>query len=200
MSQNRSNVVEQFVVGIERWELWKFIDHVLWRVEEEPVFGDGQHGRVVVGITRCDHAIVEATQGLDGFAFLVVESQFEIDDAVVVNYQSVADQRGHSEMSHQRATELLERVGQDEDLGEFSQSTEEFGCSRKRRQTGDHAFDFRHGQAVGVEDLESTAHQLVVVGFVAGGPAQLWYAGLFGNCYPNFGNEHPFEIQRDDGL
>jgi hypothetical protein len=52
---------------------------------------------------------------------------------------------------------------------------------------------------VPVEDREPRLHQLVVVGLVARGAAQLRDAGALGDVDPDFGHEYALEIEtRDD--
>ena len=70
----------------------------------------------------------------------------------------------------------------------------------KRFEPGDHVGDQRHRQVVLGEQLESTAHQCVVVGLVTGGATQLGYARALGDCDPDLRNQHTLEVERHDRL
>ena len=53
------------------------------------------------------------------------------------------------------------------------------------------------GQPVLVEDLQPVAHQHVVVRLIAGGAAQFGDARRLRDGDPEFGEQHPLEVQAD---
>ena len=125
-------------------ELRELIDDALWSMEQETGVGLGQHRRVVVRITGCDDPVVQTVQGLDGASLLVWHPQPVVDDSVVGDDQAMADQGRETELPHQRLTELLERVRQQQDLGPGAESIEELACAVERREATDDIGDHRH--------------------------------------------------------
>lgn len=145
------------------------------------------------------HGERELLQGLDGLALAVGEAQPVVGDTSrLFDHQFVAEQRRPPELAHQRFGELVERVAEDDDLRLRTQLLEEVDGAFERRQRRDHVLDVGEAQAVTIEDLDAAAHQLVVVGFVAGGAPQFGDSRLVGERNPHLGHEDAFEIQAND--
>ena len=113
------------VERVERGQLRELGDDVVGRVEQEPGVGGEQHRRVVVGVAGRDHPVVERAEGLDRRPLLVGHPQPVAGDAAVGDLEAMAQQGGPSELTHQRARELLEGVGEDDHLGALPQPGEE---------------------------------------------------------------------------
>lgn len=180
--------------------MWELGQNVGGGTEEEPVVGGFEHGGVVVRIARRDDAVVQFTQGIHGLSFLVFCADLEIDDAVFGDDEAMAEQRGHTEVLHEGSAELLEGVGEDEDLGDFTETGEELHGTGEWFECGDDTLDPGHRQAVGIEDLEPATHEDVVVGLVTGGSAEFGNSRRFGDGDPDLGNQDSFEVEGDDVL
>src|SRR4030095_11961042 len=82
----------QLGVGTRHGELREIVDHVLRRAEQDAGIGCGEHGGVVVGVTRGDDAKGEVAQRLDGAPLAVLNAQPVPGDApAAVHLERVAD-------------------------------------------------------------------------------------------------------------
>ena len=135
-------------------------------------------------------------------AFLVGHSEFVAGYAVVFDDEAVAEDRRPVELADERLGELLEGVGEDDDLDSefFAEVVDEFFCAFEGRQGADDGLDFAEGDVVPVEDFEAVMHEFVVVGFVAGGAAEFGDARALGDCDPDFRREDAFHVEGDDCL
>ena len=79
--------------------------------------------------------------------------------------------------------------GVEEDLG-----------AGQRRQLADDVLDQGHREAVLGHQIQPVLHEHVVVGLLAGGPAQGVDARPLSHGDPDLGDEHALEVQADDGL
>jgi hypothetical protein len=79
-----------------------------------------------------------------------------------------------------------------------AQPGEEVARPLERAHAPDHGLDVAQVQAMGVEDGDAVAHQLVVVRLVAGGDAQRLDAGGLGDVDPDLRDEDAFQIEADD--
>ncbi len=70
----------------------------------------------------------------------------------------------------------------------------------EQAQGADDLLDVGKFQAVPIENLQPPAHQHVVIRHVSGRQPKLLDAGLFRDGNPDFGRQHPFQIQGDDRL
>ena len=145
-------------------------------------------------------AIVERLERAHSVPLVVRHPQSIAHDAIVVDDEPVAQHRRTAELGEQRAGELLERVGEDHDLGDRAQSIEEVGGAVERCQPADHVGDLRESQVVGGEQIEPPAHEHVVVGLVAGRAPQCADPRALGDCDPDLGDEHTLEVEGNDRL
>src|SRR5437867_998251 len=104
------------------------------------------------------------------------------------------------ETLQQRHGELLECVGQNDDLREGSKLVEKLLAAGQRAQRGNHGLNVGELQPVPIEQRQAATHKLVVVRLVAGRAAQFGNARLFGDGNPDLRHDHAFEVERDDGL
>ena len=82
--------------------------------------------------------------------------------------------------------------------GGCAQFVEKLPGTRERVERADDLLDIGKFEAVGVEDLQATLHQLVVVWLIAGGATEFLDAGFLGDGDPDLRDEHAFQIQSDD--
>lgn len=76
------------------FELREFLLHIVGSVDEKTGVGFEQHSRVVIGIAGGDDVVVQLFQRRDSFSFLVWDTQFIIQDAIVFDDEFVAKERG----------------------------------------------------------------------------------------------------------
>ena len=107
---------------------------------------------------------------------------------------------GQLKLSHQRLRELLERVGQNDDLHDRAQFIQKFLAAGQRLERADDFLDVRELDAVLVQDADAVAHQLVVIRLVARGAAQFRNPGLLGDGNPDFRRQHAFHVQSHNRL
>src|SRR6266581_2053692 len=98
----------------------------------------------------------------------------------------MAQQSRPVELAQKRSGELLERIRKNNDLDLGTQLVEKFFAPFEWPQTADYLLDIEKLQPMVVEDGQSPAHQLVVIGLVPSGAAQFVDAGLFGHGNPDF--------------
>jgi hypothetical protein len=189
----------QFGVVHGHRKLRELVDHVLRRVEQDAGVGFGEHRRVVVGIAGGDDLEVEFLEALHRFLLLVRHAQMVVHhEAGRVGFQLVAEQHRHVQLRHQRHGELVEGVGQDDDLEIAAQGVEEIAGAIHRPHVGNHLLDVGQTEQVLLQQVQPVLHQLVVVRLVAGGAGKLRDAGALGKLDPYFGNEHAFEVETDE--
>ena len=75
----------QFFVIVCHRKLWKLVNDVLRRGEQNARIGFAQHAGVIVRITGSDNFIVQAVKGFYGFTLLVGLAQAVIGNALI-NY------------------------------------------------------------------------------------------------------------------
>jgi len=189
----------QLVVGRRDGVLRELGDDVRGRTEQDAAVRFAEHARVVVGVARGDDVEVQVPERADRAPLAVVDPQSVADDAILaVDLERVAEQAGVAELAHQGSGELVERVGEDDDLRAVAQPAEEPCRSGHRPHSLDDALDLAEGDALLVEDAEAVAHELVVVGLVARRPAERFDAGALGDVDPDLRNEDAFEIEAGD--
>ena len=120
------------------------------------------------------------------------------DLAVFVHNQFVAENGGPTQLLHQGLCELGEGVGDDDHLGDGAQFVQELAGAGHGIDGGDGVLDLLQTQAVLFQDVQTELHELVVVGFVAGGAGEFGDAGCLGEFDPDFGNQYSFEVQAYD--
>ncbi len=181
---------------MHRGELREFLDDVVRRMEQDAGVGFAQHGGVVVGIARRDHAVVQALQRDDRLALGILLAQLVIDDPiVVVDDQLVAQQRGEAQLAHQRLRELVEGVRQDHHLETLAQPVDELDGTVQRLEGRDHLLDVRQFQAMLIEDAQALLHQHIVIGNVACGGPQRFDSGSLGKGNPDLRNQDTFQVE-----
>ena len=164
-------------------------------MEQEAGVGLLQHRRVVERVAGGHHPVVQALEGRHGGLLLLRDPDPVAGDPVLLHDQPVAQERRPAELAQERLRKLFEGVGEDHHLEALPQRVEELPASGQRLQGRDHRLQIRKAQAVLVEDPQPPAHQHVVIGFIAGRPAQLGDAGLLRDGDPDFRHEHPFKVQ-----
>lgn len=187
-------------MGVDGGELGELGDHVFGGVDQDAGVGLAEHRGVVERIAGGDDVVVEALEGFDGVALLVGEAELVTGDAVVFDDQAVAEERRPVELADERDGELLEGVGEDDELDAAAEGVEEIDGAGERGKGADDLLDFGEGDAVAIEDIDTVAHQLVVIGFVTRGAAELGDAGAFGDGDPDFGREDALHVEGDDAL
>ena len=120
------------------------------------------------------------------------------DGAVFGDDELVAEQRRPAELLHEGLGELLEGIGDDDDLGEAAQLVQECAGAGYGVDLRDGRLHIGQAQPVLGQNIEAPLHELVVVGLVAGGALKLGDAGFLGEGDPDFGNQHAFQIEAYD--
>lgn len=190
----------QIHVAFHGFELREFALHVFRRVNEETDIRFQQHRCVVVGIAGGDDVVVERLERSHGLLLLVGNAELIARDAVVLHDEPVAEQRGPVEGFHQGLCELLERVREDDDLGDAPKFIKKFLSAGQRLESANDVLNVGECDAVTVENLDAITHEFVVVRFIPGGPTQFGNFRLLGDGNPDFRSEHPFQVQRHNGL
>ena len=131
---------------------------------------------------------------------LVGLAESVVHDPVVVHDEPMAEHGRESELAHQRAGELFERVRQQNDLRLVTQLVEEGASAIERHEPGDDVLDQRHREPVLGEQVEAIPHEHVVVRFVTCGAPQPVDPGALRDRDPDLGDEHAFDIERHDRL
>ncbi len=185
-------------MAFDGFELREFPLYILRGMDEETDIGFEQHSGVVVGITGGDDVIIQLFQGGDGFPFLVGDAQLVIYDAVVFDDELVTEERRPIKVAQERGGELLEGIRENDDLGEGTQFVQEFPGAGERLERADDVLDVGKLEMMPVEDFQASAHELVIIRFVAGGAAQFGDFGLFGDGNPNFRRQDAFHVQGDN--
>src|SRR5579884_1493394 len=192
--------LHQVVVGLDGFELRELLLNRNGSMKQKPNICLAEHRGVVEGITGGDDVIIEKLQGRNRLLFLVRLAQAIIDDAVVLDFEFVAKERGPIELLHQRLGELLEGVREDDDLRDCAEFVQKFLAAGQGAQRRDDLLDVGQFEAMLVEQVEPALHEDVVVRHVARGKAQLADAGFFCDSNPDFRHQHAFQVQCDDGL
>src|SRR5665647_1321321 len=187
----------QLLVPAGDRQLSELVDDVLRRVEQDAGVGGQEHGGVVVRVARGDDAERHALQRPHRGTLLVGHAQpVPGDPPVVGDLQRMAEQRGESQLPHQRMGELGERVGEEDHAAEsLAQPVEELDRSGQGRHRRDDRLNVGELETVPVEDRQPVAHEHVVVRLVAGGPPQLGDPGALGDGDPDLGNQYAFEVE-----
>lgn len=187
------------VVGDHR-ELREFLHHVGAWTKQDALVGSAQHGRVVVRIADGAGAEVQQAERGDRLALLVSLTQTVAGDpAIRVDLQAVTEDGRPAHLGEEGLGELHKGVGQDNDLGMIARPGDELDRARQWIQPTDDLVDGVDADAVPIKDLQPTTHQLVVIGLVTGGPAELGDAGPLGDADPDLRGQHPFHVEGDDG-
>src|SRR5262249_23650046 len=146
-----------------------------------------------------DHPKGERPQRLDGASLAVLLTQpVARDAAATVDLQTVTKQRRPAELAHEGFRELLEGVGEDDDGRKLTQPVEKTLRAVESLDRIDRALDVRELQAMLVEDGDSTAHELVIVGLVACGALERPDARPPCDVDPDLGHEDSFEVETRD--
>ena len=85
--------------------------------------------------------VIHPFEGGHGFALLFPDAQFVIHDAIVLDNQPVAQKRRLAELAEQGSGELLERIGENDDLHERPEFIQKFPAARQRTQRTDDVLD-----------------------------------------------------------
>ena len=120
------------------------------------------------------------------------------DAAVGSNFERVAHDGGPAKLAHEGLGELLEGVGQDDDLGRRTQLVEELAGTLKGLDGVDDLLNLLDAHVVFGEHAQAPPHELVIVGLVARGARQLGDVGCAGELDPNLRNEHAFQVSAHD--
>jgi len=200
LKHRRSDGGQEVAVFLDGGKLGELSPDGLGRLKEKTGVRFGQHGGVVEGIAGGDDEIMEAAEGGDGAAFGLRLAQLVAGNPAILDEQMVAENGGPLQLAHEGFGKFLERVGEDDDLGEGAQLAEEIQRAGQGAQGGDDFLNVRQLQSALVEDFDAAAHEFVVIGFVACGAAQIGDVGFFGDGNPDFGDEDALQIQDDNCL
>ena len=124
--------LQQFRVGLDGFELRELFFHVVRRAEQKAHVRLDEHGGVVERIAGGNDVIIHPLEGGHGLALLFAEAQLVIHDAVILHHEPVAQQRRPAKLAEQGSGELLERVGQDDDLHQRAEFIQKFLCAGQR--------------------------------------------------------------------
>jgi len=193
-----ANGPEQAGIIFESGEVGELFFDVLGSVKQKPAVGFGEHGSVVEGVARSDHFVTQPFEGGHGFFLLIVDAQEVIRYAVIGDLKPMAEKGGPAELAHERFRKFLERVGQNDDLCEGAQFVEKLLRPGQRAQRADDFLNFGETKIIFRKNFQATLHEHVIVGYVASGEAELFDSGLFGEGDPDFGDEHPLEVERNN--
>ena len=190
----------QIGVGLDGRELGELLLHTFGRAEQDACVGLAEHGGVVEGVASGDDVVIHPFERGHGFALLLPDAQLVVDDVVVLDDQPVTQEGRPIELAEQGSGELLERVGQDDDLHERTQFVQELLRAGQGPQRADDTLNVRQLQSVLVQDGQAPAHELVVIRLIARGAAQFRDARLLGHGNPDLRRQHAFHVQGDDRL
>ena len=129
VTSTRCDVREQVVERAERFELRELGADVVGRTEQQAHVGLGEHRGVVVESPAATDSIVEALERAHGVVLVIGHPQAVADDATAVDDEPVTHHGRATELGEERPCELLERVGEDDDLGDVAAGRE----SRRHR-------------------------------------------------------------------
>ena len=167
--------------------------------EEEAGLGGADHRQVVVAVAGGDRVEADGLQRAHGHELGLRHAHAVArDHAVRRHVERVAEERRAAELLHERRGELLERVAQEDHLRLGAERVEEVLRAGERVDAGDHLPDAAQAEAVLAQDAEPEAHELAVVGLVAGGAAQFGEADRVGERDPDFGDEDALDVEADD--
>src|SRR5690606_1062839 len=94
--------------------------------------------------------------------------------------------------------EFIKGIREDTHLEAGSQPIQKLCCSVEGTQSRNHLLNFFQAGSMLCENSESHGHQLVVIGDITRGGAQLRDTGFFGELYPDFRDENSFEVETCD--
>ena len=174
------------------------LDVVGW-AEEDALVGCLQHCDVVVGVAECHDIVLQAFEGLDGFAFGVGLSEFVVGDASGwVGLEAMAEEEWVFEFVHEWLCELDEGVADYGETSEFAYLSYEVEGAWEWFEGAYDLLDVVEGEVMFVEDAESHLHEFVVVFDVSGGEFKFLDTSFFRHIDPYFGHEDAFEVSAND--
>ena len=163
--------------------------------EENAVVGDLEHAQVVVTVASGNDLEVKLLEMLDGLLFVIGDAETVVGYLVVcVDFEFVAEERGTVELLQERAGELAEGVGENDEFVPGTKLVEEVEGAREGLESGDDFLDLRKSEAMFGKDAESVVHECIVVRFVASGTPEGFHAGFLREGYPDFGDKNALEV------
>jgi len=142
---------------------------------------------------------IQLFQRLHRATFAILQPQFvSADMATGFDLQPVAEQAGEFELPHQRVSELIESIRENNHLGPAFEPEQELLGAREGTHAIDHFLYLRQGDPVLVKNVQPVLHQFVVIRLFAGRAGQCFDTGSFGNIDPDFRYENTFEVKTCD--
>ena len=167
--------------------------------EEEARLARLNHGKIVEAVAGGDGLIAHGLEGPDGGELRLLASEAEVRDlAAGGDHQLVAEQRRPAELLHQGLGKLGAGVAQNDGLGDGSELIQKLLRARQGVDGGDHVLDLLEAEAVFLQNAETPAHELVVIGFIACGAAKLGDAACLRKGDPDLGDQYALQIKACD--
>lgn len=172
----------------------------MWRcTEQEPRIRFFKHGRVIIGIPRCENAKVEALDGLYGLSLGVLLPEFITGNhAIFSNLEVMTEEDRPTEPGHQRFGKFVKGVGENDHLEGFTQTVQKVAGTGYGDHILYHRLNVFEIQSVFTEDPESVLHQVVVDPDIPRGRLQRFDAGLLRNRYPYFRDKNTFQVETNN--
>ena len=168
-------------------------------LEEETRLAGLDHTQVVVAVSGGDGLIAHGLQGLHRGELGLLAAHLEAGDFPVGSHlQAVAEDGGPAQLFHQGLCKLLKGVAEDDHLGHGAQLIQKLLGPGQGVDLGDGGLDLLQTQSVLLQDAQTPAHELVVVGLIPGGALELRDAALFRKGDPDFGDQNALHIQTYD--
>jgi len=155
-----------------------------------------QHTYIVIGIACGKNFESETSESFHRVPLLVFLPETVVDDPpFLIDGETVAKERGITQLRHQRTGKLGKRVGKNDDPRLRAEPGHELARPLQRPHPSDHFVDGFDPDLMLAKKIKPIAHQYVVVWFVSRCPPQGLDPRMIGQPNPYFGDEHSFEIE-----
>ena len=132
-------------------------------VHQHAPIGGVQHRKIVERVADGENVKTEALHGLHRGALLVGESELVGDNLIAFNHETVTEKRGVAELGGDDAGKFFERVREDQHRPAGAHLIEHLAGARQRVERGNRVAQSGEPDAVFGEQLETTAHQLIII-------------------------------------
>ena len=166
------------------------------RAEKEARLACLDHSEIVEAVAARDGFVTDGLQSADGgvlrlFAAHLIACYL----AVRRDLEGIAEDGGHAELLHKRHCELLKGIAENDDLGERAELVKKLARAGHNVNTLDDLLYLGQTETVLAQDVKAVFHQLIVIGLVAGGAAQLGNAACIGKGDPYLGDKYPLHVK-----
>ena len=167
--------------------------------EEESRLAGLDHTQVVEAVPGGDGVIADGLKAPHRGQLGLGAAHPEAGDLAAVRHlQGIAEDGGPAQLLHQGLGELLKGVAEDDDLGVLPQGVQKLLGPGERVDPGDGRLDLPDPKAVLLQNVQTPAHQLVIIGLIPGGPLQLGDAAGLGEGDPDLRDQNALHIQTNN--